>query len=222
MRLIITDVTEMHGGNFCVAGWEAQAQRMIRPLPNGANWTAALLRQHGIAPGATVDVFPLNQQHQSAYPHRTEDAPIDVASIQLRNAGPIDWFAPAAPIAHASVSAAFGGHVAHNSVWNNSLQGVHVPIGTRVSSLSAVLVPRNAVQFLQEFAKLKVVLDDGIALYKLPISCLKLKSAWRQGGIPAVHQALPNSPQFHVRLGLARAFGSLPDKCYMMVNGIHG
>ncbi|TIS03481.1 MAG: hypothetical protein E5X13_05815, partial [Mesorhizobium sp.] len=215
MRLIITDVTEMHGGNYCVAGWEAQGQMMIRPLPNGANWTAGLLQQHSIVPGATIDVVPTGQQHLSVYPHRTEDTPINGAGIQLVNAGPINWFAAGAPTTHGTVAAAFGGQVTQNSIWQNIRQGVHVQVGTQVASLGAIRLPRNSVQFLEEFDKLKVVLNDGTARYKLPISSLGLKAAWRHGGIAAVQQALPPSAQFHVRLGLARAFGNPPDKCYM-------
>lgn len=222
MRMIITDLTEMQSGNFCVAGWEAQGHRMIRPLPNGANWTAGLLQQHGINPGATIDVVPTGQQHPGAYPHRTEDMAIIGGSITFVNAGPINWFAAGAPMTHATVSAAFGGQVTQNSIWQNVRQGVHVLVGAQVASLGAIRVPRNSIQFLEEFDKLKAVLNDGTVRYKLPVSSLALKSAWRQGGIPAVQQALPPSAEFHVRLGLARAFGNPPEKCYLMVNGIHG
>jgi hypothetical protein len=38
MEILITDVTEMGGGNCCVAGWDVVAKRMVRPLPNGSNW----------------------------------------------------------------------------------------------------------------------------------------------------------------------------------------
>jgi len=35
MQILITDVTEMHQGNYCVAGWNLNAGTMVRPLPNG-------------------------------------------------------------------------------------------------------------------------------------------------------------------------------------------
>jgi hypothetical protein len=38
MKLLITEVTEMHGDHFCVAGWRADIGEMVRPLPNGGNW----------------------------------------------------------------------------------------------------------------------------------------------------------------------------------------
>jgi hypothetical protein len=222
MRLVVTDVTEMHGGNYCVAGWNAQAQRMVRPLPNGTNWTAGLLQQHSIVPGASIDVTPTGQHHASAFPHRTEDTLVDQATIHLVNGGPINWFAAGAPLAYGTVSAAFSGHIVHNRIWNNVLQGVYVPVGAQIGSLAAVRLPRTAVQFVEEFDKLKAVLNDGNAGYKLAVSSLALKTAWLQGGIAAVQQAVPATPQFHIRLGLARAFGNPPDKCYLMVNGIHG
>jgi hypothetical protein len=222
MRLVITDLTEMHGGNYCVAGWDPEAERMVRPLPNGANWTVGLLQQHGIAPGLPIDVVPTGQQHPSEFPHRTEDMPVDRESIQHANAGPINWFAANAPLAYGTVSDAFAGRVAHNSIWNNVRQGVYIQIGTQVGSLSAVRLPRNAVQFVEEFDKLKVVLNDGSVRYKLAVSSVALKTAWRHGGIGAMRQALPGSQLFHIRLGLARAFDNPPEKCYLMVNGIHG
>ena len=52
MDILITDVTEMHASNYCVAGWDADGGRMIRPLPGGSNWTGHLLAAHGIQPGA--------------------------------------------------------------------------------------------------------------------------------------------------------------------------
>jgi len=222
MRLIITDVTEMHGGNYCVAGWDAQAHRMVRPLPNGANWTAGLLQQHGIVPGTLIDVTPTGQQHPSAFPHHTEDTPIDQSTVHHVNGGPINWFAAGAPLTHGTVSGAFSGHIAHNSIWNNVLHGVYVPVGAQIASLAAVRLPRTAVKFVEEFDKLKVILNDDNAWYKLAVSSLVLKTAWRQGGLVAVRQALPATPQVHIRLGLARAFGNPADKCYLMVNGIHG
>lgn len=66
MRLVITDVTEMHGGNYCVAGWNAQTDRMVRPLPNGANWTASIRLVHAgsiawLAAGSPPTYAAVNQ-----------------------------------------------------------------------------------------------------------------------------------------------------------------
>jgi hypothetical protein len=69
---------------------------------------------------------------------------------------------------------------------------------------------------------LKAIVNDGEMEYSLAVSSFELKSAWRQGGLQAVHDQLPQSSHFHVRLGLARAFDQPLHKCYVMVNGIHG
>ena len=89
-------------------------------------------------------------------------------------------------------------------------------------TLAAVDLARGSVQFVKDFDKLKALLDDGEARYKVAVSSRTLKAAWRQGGVHAVYQALPTSPRFHVRPGLARAFGQPAEKCYLMVNGVHG
>ncbi len=211
----------MSAGNYCVAGWDAQAQRMIRPLPNGQNWTSALLQQHAVTPGAAIDVFNNGHVHNGMYPHSTEDTPINTATIQHIAPAQARWFGVGAPPVGGSVQLAFGGHVAHNSVWNGALQGVFVPVGTQVGSLAAISLDRGQIDFVDEFGKLKALVNDGQFTYKLAVSSLALKSAWGQGGIPAVIHALPNAGQVHVRLGLARAFDMPAHKCYMMVNGVN-
>jgi hypothetical protein len=227
MRLIITDLTEMSAGNYCVAGWHARTQRMIRPLPGGRNWTAASLAQFGINPGATIAFTPTGQTHPGAYPHSTEDTVVDAANISFVSVGPINWAGPQAPPTFATVSQAFPQFLTHNSVWNGARQGVYVPVASQIGSLSAVVLPKRSITFVedvyrQEPPKLKALLDDGQSTYKVPISSTAIKTAWRNGGLTAARAALPTSAHVHVRLGLARAFDSPPHKCYLMVNGIHG
>ena len=226
MRLIITDVTEMHGGNYCVAGWDAQAQRMVRPLPNGANWTAGLLQQHGIAPGASIDVVPNGQQHSNVFPHRTEDTPVNTAGIHFAHAGPTAWLAAGGPPTHATVDEAFGGHLAHSKVWNGARQGVHVPENTQIGSLSAVrLQVGNLTLFegnYQGKRSLRAFLGDGNACYNLPVIAKNLREAYRLNGVGAAQQLLAVQGDVHVRLGLARAWAGQPGKCSLMINGIYG
>jgi hypothetical protein len=81
MDLLITDVTEMGGGIYCVAGWDIAARRMVRPLPAGSNWPAALLGQHGIVAGRMIRAEPRCKSN-GIFPHLTEDTPIDAASIK--------------------------------------------------------------------------------------------------------------------------------------------
>lgn len=124
---------------------------------------------------------------------------------------------PTAP----TLEESFEGHVEYNSVWNDCRQGVHVPAGAKVRSLWAIRVSRDRLRFTLDFDKLKAILDDGSAKYKLAISSKVLKETWRAGGLTAVAQALPASGNLHVRVGLARAWGSQPDKCYVSINGVY-
>ncbi|MGO9234228.1 MAG: dual OB domain-containing protein [Methylocella sp.] len=210
----------MSPGNFCVAGWDASTGRMVRPLQNGRNWTAGLLQQHGVAPGAVLNFNPTGVAHHSAFPHHTEDTPVDLASIAVVAVAPGAWFGPNAPSCAITVAQAFQGHVQHNSVWNGVLQGVYVPVGTVTRSLWGVSCQRAALIFVEEFDKLKAELDDGTATYKLAVTSHGLKEIFRGGGLAAVNQALPKGGNLHVRVGLARAFGNPADKCYVMINGV--
>src|SRR5262245_18008301 len=122
MDILITDVTEMHAGNYCVAGWNRAENRMVRPLPNGANWTGAKLAQYGIAPGVTIRVQPQGIA-TGTYPHRTEDTPINSANIEIVGNGFTDWFGHDAPALAANLNAGFDGNLQRNSLWNGVKQG---------------------------------------------------------------------------------------------------
>jgi hypothetical protein len=219
--LTIIEVTEMGSGVYCVAGWSATDARMVRPLPNGANWTMELLTQIGVVPGAIIRVEGSGKQSNSAYPHRTEDFPVDRPNIGLLSHGPGVWFGRQAPPLSETLAGAFEGNVRRNSVWNGCLQGVHVLAGAKTRSLWAVKCNRRDLSFIEEFDKLKCRLYDGNATYKLPVSSRLLKEAWRRGGLTTLTGTLPNGGMLHVRVGLARAFENQPEKCYIMVNDIH-
>ena len=219
MDVLITDVTEMHNANYCVGGWDAARNRMIRPLPNGGNWTAALLAQHGIAPGVTIRVMP-DGVPTGAFPHRTEDTPIDASVTAVMGGAFSKWLGAEAPPVSSSLGAGFDGHLRWNSEWSQTRQGVYVPAGTECRSLIAIRVGHTRISFLEDFDKLKAVVHDETGRYKLTVSSRLLKEAWRQGGLLAVRGALPNRNDYCVRVGLARPFANQPDKCYLMVNGV--
>jgi len=219
MDILITEVTEMHRGNYCVAGWDFASARMIRPLPDGYNWTAELIARHRVAPSATIRIIPRGTP-LARPPHRTEDTPIDISNIANAGTEFYDWTGPAAPPAATDVDAGFEGHIRHNSEWHGARQGVHVLVGAPCNSLAAIRVQRPRLSFIAQFEKLRAILYDGTARFRLPVSSRTLNEAWRQDGLPAVRQALPAKAIVCVRLGLTRPFGNPPDKCYLMINGV--
>jgi hypothetical protein len=220
MRLLITDVTEMGGGNFCVAGWDAQAASMVRPLPNGSNWTANGLAIHGINPGVTVDFALTGAQSNGAFPHRTEDRIVDPNQVVAQNIPTPAWLSQASAARALTVQDAFNGYVQHNGEFNGRRQGVHIQTGVQTRSLWGLQIPRQNINFITDFDKLKAIVVDANHEYIIAVSSKILKDAYRAGGHASVNALLPAQGVLHVRLGLARAWGAQPDKCYLMVNGV--
>jgi hypothetical protein len=218
MEVLITDVTVMQAGNYCVAGWSANVARMIRPLPSGYHWSAALIAKHNIVPGSLIRVQPSGKPN-GAFPHRTEDTPIDPEMIQLVTAGFESWTGAAAPPTSSTIMKGFSENVLWNSVWENVRQGVYVLEGKQCPSLGAIMVDRPRIKLREDFGKLKAVVSDGQDQYKLAVSSRVLREAWEQGGLAAAEALLPNREQLHVRVGLARTYQGEPVKCYMMLNG---
>jgi hypothetical protein len=197
-------------------GWSPNEARMVRPLPSGHHWSAALLAKHSIVPGSLIDVLPSGKPN-GAFPHRTEDTPIDPERIGLVAPGFEDWTGPEAPPASPTIMAAFSGNVLWNSVWQDIRQGVYVSERKQCASLAAIVVDRPKITLREDFGKLKAVVSDGRDQYKLAVSSRALRAAWEQGGLAAAEAALPTRE--HVRVGLARAYPDQPVKCYMMLNG---
>jgi hypothetical protein len=224
MDLVVTEVTEMHHDNYCVAGWDGAETRMVRPLPNRANWPAILLAAHNVQPGAIIRVRPVGEAN-SIYPHKTEDMPIDGAAITLVSAGPQPWFGPGAPPLASSLAAAFGRAVQTTGTWQRSKKGAYVKKDTPVSSLAALMVSRPNLEFFEDdyqgTKSLRAYMTDSEAKYILPVVARNLRELYRSKGVAAVNQSLPASEDLHVRVGLARPWEKQPDKCTVMINGVY-
>jgi len=218
MEILLTDVTEMSGNNYCVAGWDITQKRMVRPLPGGGHWPQGLISKHSIAPGAILRATATGLPTGS-FPHLTEDTPIDVTSINTSQSTP-NWVGAGAPEVSASISEAFNNSLKWNKIFGGVHQGVYVPKSTQCNSLAAVKVVKAAISFTEPFGKLLAVLDDGTDRYQLSVSSHIFKKAWRKGGVAGATSMLPNRSLLHVRVGLARDFEGQPNRCYLMINGI--
>jgi hypothetical protein len=220
MILLITEVTEMSGGHYCVAGWDAYNRRMVRPLPNGANWTAEAVTELGITPGVTLEASPADRTPRGQYPHLTEDTLVDPDDVRIAGTGFAAWFGPNAPPVAKSLQDVFGGHVLNNSKWGTSLKGLYVPAGTNTRSLGAIAIKASFLRFFLDATKLRAFLYDGANRYLLPVSDRHLNEVNRRDGLQAVKAGMPASGRLHVRLGLARGWQKHPDKCFVMLNGV--
>jgi hypothetical protein len=220
LDLLITEVTDIHRGIFCVAGWDLAGARMVRPLPDGVYWPRALLESNFVAPGVSIAVTPNRIRLHGDYPHRTEDLPIDLAPIEHLARTPVDWFGADAPPSAATAADAFGSNVRHTGLWRGHRRGAYVPTGTRTGSLHGLRVPSHHLSFVEEDERLRALLQDAEARYTLPVTSHRLRDVWRAEGIAAVRRTLPAGTDLHVRLGLARGFGEQRDRCYVMLNGV--
>ena len=94
MRLLITEVTDMSAGSFCVAGWDIDSHVMIRPLPNGSNWTTATIAQYAVEPGILMEFSPTGRAHNGSFPHTTEDTEVNAANISVIDRSAQNWLGP--------------------------------------------------------------------------------------------------------------------------------
>jgi hypothetical protein len=218
VEILITDVTEMSGANFCVAGWDTTNTRMVRPLPNGGNWPQALVAKHQIEPGAILTAAPTGPAN-GTFPHLTEDTPIDASSIAVERSSP-QWIGSGAPAVSPSLSFAFNNNLRWKKIFRGVHQGVYVPTNTKCRSLAALAIDKSDIKFVQPFGKLLAILNDGNAQYQLSVSSHLYKKGWRQGGVEKATSLHPKRDRVHVRVGLARDFESQSGRCYLMVNGI--
>ena len=225
MRLLMTDITEMHQGNYCVAGWNAATGRMVRPLPNGSNWTTQMLATHGIRGGATIQFSPIVANLNGTFPHRTEDTAINPAAIAAVKAVRPGWLTAAAPPMALSLDAAFQGHIETTGEWNGALKGAFVAEGAQIGSLAAVRVERDNFEFFEGnfngTKSLRAYLTDGDGCYSLPVVARNFRESYRAEGVDQLNDSLPAAGDLHVRVGLARAWAGQPGKCTAMINGLY-
>jgi hypothetical protein len=219
MELIVTDVTEMAGDVFCVAGWDSKQHRMVRPLPGGHHWQRELVAQLGIAPGQSIGCELSRTPPTGTFPHRSEDTSVDTGSIRNLSMPAISWFGDGAPPTVDTLQTAFEGHIQHTRIWNGARKGVFVTEGTITPSLNAVRVPSSQFSFTVD-GKLRAVLQDGDARYDLPVVSHLLLEKYRKGGLEILNGMLSGVGDLHVRVGLARSWEGRPGHCYAMINGV--
>lgn len=225
MDILITDATVMgEGGRLCIAGWDFENLRMVRPLPDGHHWLPEVVDSLGLAPGVTIRVLPVGGSSRD-FPHRTEDLPIVSGSVRVVGNGFHEWTGSAGPGVASTIGAGFAGNVCHNGEYRGVLQGVHVMPGTRCPSLAAINIPQTQIRLFEDsYGALKAEVNDNASNYCVKVTSKRIRDAWNGGGLSAAIATLPARSLLHVRLGLAHPFARPnaddPQKCYMMLNGI--
>ena len=225
MRVLITDLTEMHQGHYCVAGWDLDALKMVRPLFRHSHWTSQNIASYRIVPGNKIQFVALPDRPNGAMPHLSEDVMVDAAKITFGSANGAIWFGDGAPPTCPTLRRAFSNNLQTGRRWDNALQGEFVPRGTACASLSAIRTDVANVEFYEGNYKgkrsLRVHLTDDEETYSLPVVAKDLREKYRQEGADGVNALLPKRNAVHVRVGLARAWEDQPEKCTVMFNGVY-
>ncbi|MCA3692447.1 hypothetical protein [Aquidulcibacter sp.] len=224
MQILITDITDMADGMYCVAGWNEAEGRMIRPLPQGRHWHAELLEKHRIAVGSRIEVIPTGRHHNGDYPHTTEDLDVVTGSIQLVDEVPTSQIIEIVPAAAMNLTQAFEGHLRLENPFRGISQKLWVPVGSRCRSLVSINRPFGSIEILvNKFGTLRAKIESNEGDFnrvEVTVSCSLLKHAYRKGGVAHAMSKLPAADNWHLRLGLAREFEKTPGECALMLNGV--
>lgn len=230
-NLIITDVTR-YGNLFCVAGWDMNSGRMIRPEPPTANSAAEASRfwtDQNAGPGTFFAVGNVVRFDAAiapadfAFPHATEDR-IFIAGNNSAILGQLTAAQIAQTVAagvSASIEEAFGGqlHRAHSGK-------AHVVAGTQTSSLDAIEIQPDSISFYEDNPspgkrRLRAQIDENGVEYDFSVPADAARSRFLTDGIAALEADVAASQRIHVRLGLCRPFAEMPNSCYAQVNGLY-
>jgi hypothetical protein len=221
-HVIITDLTEMSTGNYCVAGWDWEHQRMVRLLTrNGGNWSSAYVGQTGLWHRRLVRFVPVVMPQGGLYPHATEDTRIDETTMRTFPR-PDHWRTTILQSESPNVDAVFGQRL-NDGVLGQIRKSPYVPPNTNCASLGAIRA--NSADFgfyVNDFDPNKPKLRCRFAKagwrFDLPVSSYRLRLRWREIGVDQMNERQGDFGQVHVRLGFARPFNNA---CYLMLNGLY-
>ena len=223
-QVIITDLTEMSTGNYCVAGWDWEHQRMVRLLTiYGGNWTNRYVGQTGLWHRRLVQFQPVAMPAGGAFPHATEDTRIDETSMKSFPR-PNHWRTTILQSESPDIDAVFSG-LLNPGVSDQIRKSPYVLPNSQCESLGAVRA--NAVDFHfyedhynPDKPKLRCRFSDGSSRFDLAVSSYRLRLRWREIGVDEMNSKQGDFGQVHVRVGLARPWAD-NNRCYLMLNGLY-
>lgn len=222
--VVITEVTRMSKGFYCVAAFDIHAGRMIRPLQQpSSNWRLA--NRDIFAPGNLVVCDYTGVRGSGAYPHRTEDTVLARMPELLEVLRPEDVQNVLGASLHGSIAEVYDRQLMEDKYVND---------GTRCASLGGIAVPIQNLEFEESFGKLRLrIRDNDGKHYSLAVTSDDLRTRFHDNPAdpPAIQQANEWLAGFRrdsatiLRLGLARAWDGKeqkynPKRCFLQCNGI--
>ncbi len=230
-RLLITDVTR-YGSLFCVAGWDLNSNRMIRPEPQGAtaqNESSRFWHNDSAGPGKFFDVGNIVEVAASTpppdfpFPHATEDR----IYFHHKSNNLIKKL-PHTEIVYAvrtgiktSLNDIFGGNFQVTSTGK-----IYVDANTQTCSLDSITITPGQISFYSKpneknQEKLRARISEKTNTYNFSVPADAALSLFSGGGVDALAHAANSSQKIHVRLGLSRPYVKIPNTCYVQINGLY-
>lgn len=227
-EVIITDVTT-YGDLYCVAGWDVDAQVMVRPEPPTAKAAVEASRfwsADWAGPGKYFSVGNVVQFEAVAppndfpFPHATEDC-IFVKAI---GNGPIRTLTTTELVASvgtsAGVKAVFGGGLIQapsgKAYVNKDFRGPS--LGAITTATENLRVFENSYDPAKP--KLRALLTEGLVTYDVGVTAHAARKRWIDANLDALQADIAAAEEVHIRLGLSRPFPERPSECYVQINGL--
>lgn len=219
-RLLVTDITNF-GDLRCVAGWDLDRSKMIRPEPfPGGFWHSDKTAPSGpFELGGTVQFAAKKPHPMTEYPHLTEDR---VVTGEITVAAPLEDRAAKKLLQ----SAAFN---SLDDLFDSKLvvdgDKAYVPVGAECPSLGGLVVPakRVAVESYHNFKgkqRLRLRFRDPNYSLAPNLTSTKAYEIHAAGEIDELNMRISKASKLLLRVGLARGFPEVPDRCYMQINGL--
>ncbi len=220
MDVIVTDLTNMSRGNHCVAGYDPTSLRMIRPKPNGRNWTSDQIDTYKIEVGRVLNLGTrAHQQLQSHLPHRNEDWFVYADEMKPGNK------AMPQPNSSDSLQGCFGNNVVQGRGYRYYFKA-YVEDGVNCCSLAGLNQnTKNLYLFFTEFdgkRKLRAkFIDSAGEGWDLGVTSTELNNQIQdKENLKAYNRQLGEREHIHLRVGLARRFPAQHNRCFVQLNGI--
>lgn len=219
-QLLITDVTNF-GDLRCVAGWDLKRDKMIRPEPHPTGfWPADKIAPAGkFEVGKTVSFEGTMPNPVTDYPHMTEDRVVtsEVAAGPILKAAQVKELLREA--AFESLDEIFDGNLVVDG------QKAYVPVGAKCKSLGGLIVPAKGATIesynnFQGKQRLRLCFRDGTTHLAPNLTSTKAYVAHAEGRLDEVNSKIAKADNLLLRIGLARGFPAVPNRCYLQVNGL--
>lgn len=227
--VLITEVTRMKGGCFCVAGWDLRQARMVRPMPpRGKNWHL-YERRVPFTPGQVVNCrLGKPRAAEKILPHCNEDFFVAERPWVMQQLTEPQLHAALLKTVTSDLTAVFGAEL---------IEQRYLIEVTGQRSLGAIAVRRKKIFFFHDQGRLRLhFIDHKEHGHDLAVTGDKLLHYFSPGGEEwdlhlddkqANEWLELNDPEatLILRIGLARGWKGPeddwnPKRCYAQLNGI--